>query len=121
MCCIYCVVLLTKSRSTVNMIAWCSYTLTHFDRQFLFIFGSLKNDVLTPVSHIKLQTSIMQKWPTILLIYKAELCYITTLSGTLKPPVRLFEFTQNLDLETILKRFGLNGCLKVSYFLTVLL
>ena len=61
MCCTYRVVLLTKSRSTVNMIAWGSCTLTHFDHQFLFIFGSLKNDVLTPESHIKLQTFIMQR------------------------------------------------------------
>ena len=53
MCCTYRVVLLTKSRSVVNMIAWASCTLTHFDRQFLFISGSLKNDVHTHVSHIK--------------------------------------------------------------------
>ena len=32
-----------------------------FNRQFLFVSGSLKNDVHTPVSHIKLQTSIMQR------------------------------------------------------------
>ena len=65
MCCTYRVVLLTKSRSIVNMIAWGSCTLTHFDRQFLFISGSLKNDVLTSVSHIKLQTSVTQRLPTI--------------------------------------------------------
>ena len=63
MCCTYRVVLLTKSRSIVNMIEWGSCTLTHFDRPFLFI--SVKNDVLTPVSHIMLQTSIMQQLPTI--------------------------------------------------------
>ena len=55
-CCTYRVVLLMKSRSIVNMIAWGSCTLTHFDRQFLFISGSPKGDVLAPVSHIKLQT-----------------------------------------------------------------
>ena len=47
-------------------------TLTHFDCQFLFISGSLKNDVLTSVSHIKLQTPITHRRPTILLIYMAE-------------------------------------------------
>ena len=63
MCCTYRVVLLPKSRSTDsdNMIAWGSCTLTQFDHQFLFIFGSLKNDELTPESHIKLQTFIMQR------------------------------------------------------------
>ena len=61
MCCTYRVVLLMKSRSVVNMIAWASCTLTHFARQFLFISGSLKYDVHTPVSHIKLQTSITQR------------------------------------------------------------
>ena len=35
--------------------------LNHFDRQFLFISHSLKNDVLSPVSHIKLQISITQQ------------------------------------------------------------
>ena len=40
--------------------------------QFLFISGSLMNDVLTPVSHIKLQTSIAQRRPAILLIYMAN-------------------------------------------------
>ena len=55
MCCIYHVILLTKSRSIVNMTAWGSCTLTYFDHQFLFISGSLKNDdhVYTPVSHNK--------------------------------------------------------------------
>ena len=72
MCCTYRVVLLTKSRSVVNMIASASCTLTHFDRQFLFISGSLKNDVHTPVLHTKLQTSITQRRPTILLIDMAE-------------------------------------------------
>ena len=35
MCCTYRVVLWTNSRSIVNMTAWGSCTLTHFDRQFL--------------------------------------------------------------------------------------
>ena len=35
--------------------------LTHFGHQFIFISGSLKNDVHTHVSHIKLQTSITQR------------------------------------------------------------
>ena len=43
-----------------NMTAWCLCTLTHFDRQFVLISGFLKNNVYTPVSYIKLQTSIMQ-------------------------------------------------------------
>ena len=33
----------------------------YFDRQFVFISGSLKNDVHTHVSHIKLQTSMTQR------------------------------------------------------------
>ena len=44
------------------------------------------------------------------------------LSGALKPPVRQLRngfsnSTQNVDLETTFKPFGLNGWLKVSYLL----
>ena len=53
-------VLYVPCRSIDKVTLKSSHTLTHFDRQFLFISGSLKNDAHTHVSHIKLQTSIMQ-------------------------------------------------------------
>ena len=78
---------IAKSRSIVNMITCGSCTLTHFDRQFLFISSNLKNDVHTRVSHIKLQTSITQRWPRILLIFMTEF--------TIKCPVIVCTQTTN--------------------------
>ena len=78
--------------------------MTYFDHQFLFISGSLKNDVLTPVSHIKLQTSVTQQSPSILLIYMTEF--------TVKCPVIACTETAHdakSHGEAILKKMSVGG------------